>query len=267
MKRAIVLLLFLVSHVCYGQYNPAADANCQGWWEFEDGALAVDSSVNNLIGTVISGNTSANTSIFWQGAASAYNGSSTWSSLIVLDTNLNSDFPLKSGTSNKVFTWCIAVRTTFLGRRAFMGKYNYTGKQSFLLLDETGVPTLWTGYNSGANTEVTSYTGGTMSANQWYHIAVTYDDSTKAYRIRVWDDSAGALLGADETGTLTNNISLSDAPFNVGNIDPTFSGHVGYLDDVVVFNRVLTVDEIDAIRNQTFGAAAAGSYLIGYYEP
>jgi len=94
--------------------------------------------------------------------------------------------------------------------------------------------------------ETVTYTAS-LTMNQWYHIAVTFDDSTGAYRIRVWDPVTASELDTDVTGIMTNSILKQTGDyFNLA------QGFNGYTNDYVMFNRILTVAEIDEIRAQTY---------------
>jgi hypothetical protein len=106
-------------------------------------------------------------------------------------------------------------------------------------------------YSSGTSTEILTDTGTTLVDDQWYHIGFTFSNSTKAWRIRVWDDTGSSV--AETTGTATNVITATTAPVNIGGQD-TVSQSNGYYDEVVVFNDILTTGEIDAIRAGTYSS-------------
>lgn len=75
--------------------------------------------------------------------------------------------------------------------------------------------------------------------------------------MRIWDDNAGALLGgAEETGNATENISITAASVYVGayQYGPANNTHDGLIDEVVIIPDVLSSDDIDLIRQGTYGA-------------
>jgi hypothetical protein len=63
------------------------------------------------------------------------------------------------------------------------------------------------------------------------------------------------LLHDDFTGNFTNQINIGSASFVIGNRSdvPATSAFDDLIDEVVVFDKVLSVSEIDEIRSNTFG--------------
>ena len=63
------------------------------------------------------------------------------------------------------------------------------------------------------------------------------------------------------SGTATNNISITDAPFAIGasynNGSPAYYID-GLIDEVVVFSDILTTSEIDQIRQGTYADLCPG---------
>jgi len=235
----------------------SGDPNCVALWRFESGALTTDSIGTN---TLTDFNTvGVNTSEYKEGSASADLEASNDECFYITDANLSSDFPLKDGDTNKKISVCCWARAENLGSYAgFFGKFeNTSGKYCIKLLWGTTGPSilLQIGHTGGTATE-TLYDGGSLSTNRWYHLAVTFDDSDKSWKLVVWDDTAGSKI-INASGTATNNISISDAPFLVGDI-ATSSGTPqgvtwdGELDEFVVFKDILTSDEIDEIRAGTY---------------
>jgi hypothetical protein len=110
------------------------------------------------------------------------------------------------------------------------------------------------GYNSGDSYEIVSAPANLITG-VWYHVAATYDDSDMSFRVRVWDDTNSQLLHDDFTGNFTNQINIGSASFVIGNRSdvPATSAFDDLIDEVVVFDKVLSVSEIDEIRSNTFG--------------
>jgi hypothetical protein len=91
-----------------------------------------------------------------------------------------------------------------------------------------------------------------ITTGRWYHLAVTFDNTNRAYHIRAWDDQAAALLG-DATGTTDDYVTINTLPVRLGanaSASRTFNGR---LDEVVVFNDLLTSTQVDQIRQGTYG--------------
>lgn len=171
----------------------------------------------------------------------------------ITDAGLSAGFPGKSGTSNGSFTICGWVKSGFLwsnGNMEVAKKYNAGANQRSFNLRANCVSgvrkfQLVIGYNNGAS-EDTYLHGSTISTARWYHVGATWDNSTKAYRLRVWDDTAGAILGTDLTGTGSNEMSLTASDFVLG------GSWNGEFDDISVFNYALSTSEIDEVRAGTF---------------
>ena len=210
----------------------------------------------------------ADTVNYKEGAASCYfNPAATTCWGYRTDGNLSSDFPLKVGYANPVAAsvafWFRAAALPTLGEQyiGLVAKYHSSNERSFmvLLFYNSGTPILgfWKGHTSGTASESTNHTT-TISADQWYHVALTYNDTTGAVVFRVWDETAGTVL--EVTDTHNEAISLEDTPFTLGvwgELSMQDLNFDGRLDEVVVFDDVLTADEIDEIRAGTYGAPAA----------
>jgi len=84
----------------------------------------------------------------------------------------------------------------------------------------------------------------------WYHMAITHNAIDGAIRIRIYDATAGAILGTDKTDTFGYTLNCGTAPFEISSHFVT--KYDGLIDEFVVFNDVLSIVQIDAIRNGTF---------------
>jgi hypothetical protein len=255
MKR---LLIFLLLCTCaFAQNDFTTDTDCVALWRFENGALTTDSVGTNTL--TETGSPTTDTVDYKEGAASVERDGS--GGFYILDSSLDSGFPLKSGDSNKKISVTCWINWDTANGATFFKDDN--GKRSFAI-SYAASPlrvTMSIGYSSGASWEVLTH-GWTITAGQWYHVGCTFDDSDKSYRIRIWDDNASAILGSDLTGTATNNINVEDGVLRFMGTwggSPTFDGH---LDEVVVFKDILTTEEIDQIRGGTYGATAGQLIII-----
>lgn len=92
----------------------------------------------------------------------------------------------------------------------------------------------------------------TISDSIWYHVAATYDNSTGAYVIY--------LNGAqDGSGTFTIDQSANNAVLSIGQNNVGDEDIFGTIDEVRVYNRVLSSTEISDLYAFT-GAAAAPAW-------
>jgi hypothetical protein len=107
---------------------------------------------------------------------------------------------------------------------------------------------------SGGSRYEDAWTIEQVAVGKWYHVVVTYQNSDRSYRINVWSTEAEAVL-AEKTGNMTNNISITDADVYIG-ARQSLADHRffdGLLDEMVVFNDVLTPTDIAKIRAGTYG--------------
>ena len=231
----------------------SGDANCKALWRFENGALTADSigtntlTDNNTVGTDVVNHQ--------EGAACADCESGNSEFFSITDGNLDVDFPFKNGDTTKKISLCFFYKPESIGATQFLFPKTATDKHSFnLYIFTTGEVDFWIGYNGGADREYLTDSSLFLQAGTQYHIGFTFDDSDKSFRLRVWDVDAVQALGADYTGNTTNNINIEDADLGIGAISSGGSYADGLFDEMVIFNDILSVSEIDEIRAQTYGA-------------
>ena len=207
-----------------------------------------------------------------EGAASAYfNPSISTCWAYRTDDNLSANFPLKVGYADPVKIsatfWFKADRlpTALKVNKGLVAKYNHVGEdeRSWLVqLFYTGgdvVIRMNKGYDAGAEQELTD-TSKTIVAGVWYHVGITYDDSTGAVVIRVWDAAAETVT--EVTDTHAESIALTTTNFMLGDFAKLFQQYYnfdGRLDEVTIFDDILTSDEIDEIRQGIYGAGPSSS--------
>jgi hypothetical protein len=228
------------------------DTNCKALWRFENGALTVDSKGSNTLS--VTGSPTANLVDFKEGGASADFELGSPDYYTVADASLDAGFPLKNGDTNKKISVCAWLRMESIPTFGinFFGKWG-TGTRS-LLCQITGTSggldfRILLGHNGGLSSETIIETSIAALTGRWYHFGFTYQDSDKSWKLRIWDDTAGAIYYSN-TGHTTNNINIENATLYVGGY--LSNSHDGEMDEVVVFDDILTNDEIDAIRAGTY---------------
>ncbi len=264
-----LILILLLCLPCSAANDFSGDGNCVGLWTFDDawnGSDAQDTSGNS--NDLSNTSCTRDTTNVKEGTASC-NKPAGAARLERADADLSSNFPGKNGQGNT--TWSFVGWVYWPG--AFLGsgdqfvlasKY-YTGKRQYNFHIENDAGThrviLTIGYNNGISYErVINYTGLTFAADQWYHCAFTYNGSSKAAHIRVWDETNTTVH--DDTATGAQTISdAEDQPFRIGG-NGWLSTDEGVIDEAVMFNDILTSTEIDQIRAGTYGAAS-GAQVIG----
>ena len=268
----VLIFTFGISHEVSADNIFSCDSSVKALWRFENGALGTDSKgANNL---VIVGSTS-DTTTYKEGAASAYVNTSEDDFFFICDDDLDVGFPLKSSDTNKdisvVFWFRLnsepdTTRTIFAKER-FAGPPPLGTHRSMIIdvvpagfddrirLRISSDGTTWNDYEHASDLDI----------NKWYHVAVTYQGSSGAYRIRIWDDNAGAILGLDAVGIATN-VRVSPSNLQIGSgvfINDNYNMD-GNLDEMVVFDRAITTTEIDQIRTDSYGICCQDHDTWGY---
>ena len=261
MKR--LLLVLLMCAPAWGVNLFTGDPNCVGLWTGDstsDSIYFLDESgnSNHLNGT--GAYFSASSAQYKEGSYSMRN-TNDWYVIERPNATLSAKFPGKSGTTNRNVSTCCWIygNINVVAYDWLLAVYDFTGnKQSWsVYIDASGNVNFGIGYNGGASFESYANTGVALGDTKWYHIGTSYNGTTGAVIIRVWDDTGSTVYNA--TTTFSETMNIEDAGFALfGYTTQSNSGHgyEGYMDEVVVFNDVLTTDEIDQIRLGTYGATA-----------
>jgi hypothetical protein len=194
----------------------------------------------------------------------------------VQDGNLDADFPGKGGTGNTTISVCAwakiesipADASPDLKYRNICGKWKESSNERswhFAFRADSGTASYIMariGWNGGASGENLAH-AIVWSIGRWYHVAWTYDGSTKAWRVRVWDDTAQAVT--ETTGTATNTMSPDTADFDIGRLLETNNCEMdGKIDELLIFKDVLTSTEIDSIRKGIYPSLGVGPKIHHY---
>jgi hypothetical protein len=233
--------------------NFAVDPNCVALWRFEEGHLREDSIGTNLLANH---NGVTTDPVAYEGVSSARFVRDKVQYLSIPDANLSPDFPLKSGDTNKKISVCVWVRMETSTQQFLFAKDGLPGGNSFVLAIQdaagTRYATIRQGHNNGVVYEQALLLSLPLVAGEWYHLAGTYNDADRSYRIRVYDPVTD--MAYERTGTFLNNISVTNADVRIGGTLPSSVYYAnGLLDEMVVFNDILTAAEIDQIRQGTYG--------------
>lgn len=105
---------------------------------------------------------------------------------------------------------------------------------------------------------------GTITKNAWHHVACTYNDSTKAAVLYI--DGASSSLDSSETVGTLNTPLLTSVELGVYSTNHTYNHWNGFMDDIAVFDAVLTALQIKNIYNGGLPSDLRGSTnLISYW--
>jgi len=264
MKR--LLLVLLMCAPAWAANDFTKDVNCVVLYTFEDGIgdntwSDTSGNGNDLTGTV-DGN---NATYYTEGSAS-----SEWANNLTVsirsDASLSSTFPLKStyaGTTR--ISMCCWFRYEGSGDSiaGIWGKYYHSTDERCLttvVYDDAGTDRLRTiiGQNGGADWINLDFTTVSIQLNRWYHVGLTYDDSTKDIRMRLYDSVTFDVNDVNDVGV--GAIPLNNENLTLGSRQTPLGQNYqwdGQIDEFVVFNDILTADEIDLIRQGLYGAPAA----------
>lgn len=222
------------------------DSTCKALWSLEPGELARDSIGTN---TLTNNGVTEDTADFKQGAGSGDFVTTEEDNLSIADANLNSGVPLKSTESNLSFTYgfWFKVTNTYIGQVLFDKSGETEGIYSIQC---------WVGgggrVNIGVSANGTTWNSyrheSVLSDNTWYHVVITRDNSDGAYRFRIHD--AAGVVGEDKTGTMVAPYLVNQS-FKLGH--PSSATLTGNLDEFVIFDRALSVAEIDKIWAGEYG--------------
>ena len=250
------ILTFGLASIATAQNDFSGDGNAVALWDLEETSGDRFDSIgtntltdNNTVGT--------DTVDYQEGGASADFEVDNSQSLSISDANLDSGFPLKSRESNG------DISITFWYKKESNNSYaglfskwdTGAGARSFYIRDHSTKLDFYIGTNSGTGYELLNNSLST-SAGRWYHVGATFNNTTKAWKLRVWDDTAGSVA-LDTGGTAANNIAITSAAVGIGashNSGTPERYFDGLIDEVVVFSDILTTGEIDQIRQGTYPA-------------
>jgi hypothetical protein len=225
------------------------DTGCYGAYNFNTGALGVDSSGkgNDLTANPQVANSPC---LFMGGQHAIYDiswGSSGWG-VKKTDADLPAGFPLKNGDVVKQATFCAWFCTDSWsgGGGAIVSKsYNLTTFNSFTIACVgLSLRIYW-----GTETFIVR----TIKAAHAYHIAVVIDGVNKILEVTLFENRTGNISFKKfyPAGTLpVNTREFSWAAAEGGLV------WNGYLDQCIVFNRMLSYQEIKDIRDGSYAYSA-----------
>jgi len=234
--------------------NFAVDPNCVALWRFEPSKLTLDSKGTNKLTDI--NTVDVNTVDFKEGAGSAHMRRDLGEYLTIPDANLSSGFPFKNGSSNSRVSICFWLKFDSMVPWSYVFSKSLSKKYGFSIaknnLDQLR---LLIGYSGGISAEELTH-DSTLVPGRWYHVGITFNNVSKAYRIRIWDATASAIVGTDKTGTAVHNVAVDAGAVCLGRslgLDYYNYNLDGSLDEFVVFNDILTSTEIDKVRQGTYG--------------
>ena len=201
--------------------------NMVSYWSFDEATSTIaydNQSTNN--GTLTNGPTWQSSSNCVSGSCLSFNGTNNYVG-VPDDTSLK---PSQITAEVWVYPTVISVNQAILGK----GDGGSTGGGYNFVIYSSNYPSFWI-YDGTGNLQNLSFNVG-ISANQWYHLVYTYDGTTaKAYVNGIYKNSLSV------SGFTQKNIPLGIGSFSGGGW--YFNG---LIDEVRIYNRALSADEIQA---------------------
>jgi hypothetical protein len=227
----------------------SSDPRCKALWRFEGGALTADSRGAN---TLTAHNAPAEDIVDYREGACCVDLETDASQYFsIADGALDAGYPLKSGDATKKFTLCCWFKLeTVPGSSQYANIYSKWLWQTDLTI-EIGL----TGGNLRVNWGYSAsgaefWDAFSVQAGRWYHLAVVIDGVNRIRKVRRYDATAGTV--ANYSNTPSNQLRVGAADTTIGALANPGNYLDGKLDEMVVFNDLLSDTEIDAIRNGVF---------------
>ena len=233
----------------------STDPSCKALWRFEPTALAADSRGNNTLTPV--NNPVSSTLDFREGSGCVDLEFDNGQYFKIADATLDPGFPLKSGDAVKKITVCCWVKAESFGSyRRIWSKYDYPGNKKSLTLwvSSSGTVTVDWGYGTGSSSESFS-TGITLATGTWYHIGVVVDGVSRLITVRVYNAATQAV--STYNATPYNVLWVGDVEWRIGAPSGEAWYWDGLIDEMVVFNALKSILDIDKIRAGAYTGAGA----------
>ena len=234
MKKMIIIMRVLIVTVSLSisvgivsaqNDNLISDTSIVSLWNFESGSgtTAYDVSGNNNNGTISGATWTTDYAI--GSHALSFDGNSNY-----IDCGNNSSLNITKNLTIEVWIKPNSLSET----RGIVGKLSGTSNKQYAL--NTDGDSICFQYENSSNNYAVS--GGTLTTDTWQHIAVTVDSSLNILLYLDGDTIASAIAPAETFPTIE--------PVIIGKWAGTYNRCFfdGIIDDIVIYNRVLTAEEI-----------------------
>ena len=240
---------------CPDVYNPdqadsdAAPPDMIAYWKFDDGSgTAASDSSGTYPGTLVNGPTWTTGKV---GGALQFDGTNDY----VTAGNV-----LSPTTHVSVAVW---VKPNGVGKGMIVGKGSYTtpSHQAYGLSCNTGKVSFTVDAGGGSGMDDFTLTGNiSISDGSWHFVTATWDKNAGTNNQKIYVD--GVLDRQQTTPVLS--LATPDWPLEIGGLGAeacpgTSCSFSGLIDEVAIYNRALTVDEIQ----RTYLAGLSGYGYLG----
>lgn len=245
---AFFLLPLLFGLFCFADFAAAVNTSTLiGYWKFDESesGAAVDSSGYGTSldpsGTPPTPSATAAVTAFDNPYSASFDGVSSY--FAATSTSI-----LNTTTSLSIAVW-VKFNSVSSSYQTIVGKWEVGSKQQFLVqLNNNNKIGFWTGNGNSVGSVLES--AATVSPNTWYHIVATVNGTSKNLYVN------GIL---SNSGTSTTAIGTSTIEFTVGskkyNGGPYFEFLNGFVDDLRLYNRVISGTEITALASGSHTSA------------
>jgi len=134
-----------------------------------------------------------------------------------------------------------------------------------ILMETTGQISVLLQSSSGTSNYIKVITDDSFNDNQWYNISISYNGSSDASGIVIYVNTiqvSTTTISNNLTGTIVNAI-----PFQFSSRNSSTNFYNGYLDEVIIYEKVLSEEEIIWRYNEGIGIETDKGYDIskGWY--
>ncbi len=210
-----------------------------GWWKFDDGSgtTAADSSGNGNTGTLVNGPTWIMGQV---GQALSFNGVNTW-------VSVNQSTSLQFGTGSFSASAWIYPTSNTQGTTHIVDN-RWSTPYWDVIFSGTGQYIQCSISDTVPNSAYVLLPNNTVTINKWHFVACIVDRSTQ--QMSVYVDGTKYTSGYPDT-SLVGNLNNGTNLVEIGQSQTVPSGYfTGIIDDVRVYNRALSANEIATLYNE-----------------
>lgn len=238
MKHLLIITLLLLSlalHAGVTVYSAPNEAGLVGYWKMDEGGLTnvIDYSGNGNNGTNINGATLTNGVV---GGALGFNGMSQYIAIPI--TNLS------QGT---ISAWAYPNLTGSSSNYIVCRGHNGGGFFQNFILGPDGVSnTVWRIQCADSGGTVLAVSSGVyIVKTNWQFVCGTFSNNASSTTCNIYVNGILAGTATRTTGTLGTLPQTTD----IGAYDGALNFFNGFIDDVRIYNRVLSATEITNLYN------------------
>ncbi len=186
------------------------------------------------------------------------------------DAKLSAGFPWKAGSTNlscstTQWVWVESLSAGSLHRVWMKGRLNWLEGHCLYIANGTP-PYFYFTVNCATSKAWAGNVGAGISTGQWYFVATVWDETARTTRLYVWDPVTSSVVydggGSFPVGTYgATQINGSDWVVGSANLSyGTSSRNLdGKIDEHTVWNRALSTDDIEAIRDGNYASSSSSS--------